>query len=78
MSPQSQPATGKPQPQAKSLTAARLGWAVWFCVLVLSAFIVPFAFLGSIASIAASFLYWTVFALVAIVSIITMISRWRD
>lgn len=70
--------SGKPEFQEKGLTGARLGWLIWFCALVLSAFIVPFTLLSGVASAAGAFLYWTVFALVAIVSILTMTRRWRD
>lgn len=69
---------GKPDFQERSLIGARLGWLIWFCALVLSAFIVPFTVLSTVASAAGAFLYWTVFALVAIVSIIGMTRRWRD
>jgi uncharacterized membrane protein YhaH (DUF805 family) len=68
----------KPEFREKSLTRARLGWLIWFCALVLSAFIVPFTVLSTVASGAGAFLYWTVFALVAIVSIIGLTRRWRD
>ncbi|MCR4419009.1 MAG: hypothetical protein QHH27_10585 [Clostridia bacterium] len=69
---------GKPELAEKSLTGARVGWVVWFCLLVLSAFIVPFTLLRNVVSAAGAFLYWTVFALVAMVSIVGVMRRWRD
>ncbi|MCL6447369.1 MAG: hypothetical protein K6U04_04340 [Armatimonadetes bacterium] len=56
----------------------RLGWAIWFLILVLSAFIVPYAFLSGVPKITGAFLYWTLFALVAMVSIFCVTSYWRD
>ena len=37
-------------------------WTIWFLIIVLSAFIVPFSFLSGITRITGAFLYWGVFA----------------
>jgi uncharacterized membrane protein len=57
---------------------ARIAWIVWFAVLVASAFVVPYGFIGHIASPYASFLFWTLFAAVAVISIVIFMRRWSD
>jgi len=53
------------------------GWVIWFWVLVLSAFTVPFFLLSDVAKVYGAFLYWGVFAVVAIISVGIITSRWR-
>ncbi|CEP69188.1 Uncharacterized [Moorella glycerini] len=69
---------GKPEFEEKSLSHVRIGWVIWCCILVLSGFIVPFTLLSDVASAAGTFLYWAVYAIVAIISIFTMTRSWRD
>ncbi len=54
------------------------GWAVWFLVLVLSAFIVPYQFLSGIPKVYGAFLYWGLFALAAMISVGIITARWRE
>ncbi len=54
------------------------GWVIWFLILVLSAFIVPFYFLSNVPKVYGAFLYWGVFAIVAIISVGVITSKWRD
>ncbi len=61
-----------------NLTFKRWFWLIWLVILVLSAYVIPYVFIGGIVKITASFLFWTVFALVAIFSTIKIISYWRD
>ncbi|MCL6479102.1 MAG: hypothetical protein K6T65_11920 [Peptococcaceae bacterium] len=55
-----------------------IGWAVWFLIIVLAAFIVPFYFLSGVAKMYGAFLYWGVFAMAAIISVGIITSKWRD
>ena len=64
--------------RSDQLKKARLAWTLWFALLVLSAFIVPYAWLGRIPRASASFLYWVLFALAAVVSTGAVMRRWRD
>ena len=54
------------------------GWVVWFMVLVLSAFIVPYQFLSEITRVYGAFLYWGLFALAAMISVGFITARWRE
>ncbi|MGB9887800.1 MAG: hypothetical protein ACPLPT_08165 [Moorellales bacterium] len=65
-------------PDPGRLKRARLGWAAWLVLLVLSAYIVPYAWLGRVAKVGASFLYWLLWALIAVTSILALMRRWRD
>lgn len=57
----------------------RLGlWVLWFSVLVLAAFVVPFLLLSEITSVYGAFLFWGVFAVAAIASVVFITSGWRD
>ncbi|MEW5934415.1 MAG: hypothetical protein AB1816_12635 [Bacillota bacterium] len=55
-----------------------MAWVVWFGVLLLSAYVVPFAFLGHVPRVWGAFLFWCLFALAAIVSMNVLMRRWRD
>ncbi len=52
--------------------------ALWFSLLLLSAYIVPYGFLSDVPSMAGSFLYWSLFALAIILFILRLMSSWRD
>ncbi|AZO94657.1 hypothetical protein [Halocella sp. SP3-1] len=60
------------------LSRKRWFWFICLSLLILSAYIVPYVFLGDIARITASFLYWTLFAVLAIFFTIRIIKNWRD
>ena len=53
------------------------GWVIWFLVLVLSAFTVPFFLLSDVGKVYGAFLYWGIFAVVAIISVGVITSKWR-
>ncbi|KJR97513.1 MAG: hypothetical protein VR68_12555 [Peptococcaceae bacterium BRH_c4a] len=55
-----------------------IGWAIWFFVIVLSAFTVPYYLLSNVAKVYGAFLYWGIFAIVAIISVGIITSKWRD
>ncbi|MDI3547380.1 MAG: hypothetical protein PWR10_1032 [Halanaerobiales bacterium] len=60
------------------MTKRRLLWVVWLVILILSAYIVPYILLHDVNKITGAFLYWTLFALIAIFSTIKIINYWRD
>lgn len=60
------------------LSRKRWFWFICLSLLIISAYIVPYVFLGDIARITASFLYWTLFAVLAIFFTIRIIKNWRD
>lgn len=53
-------------------------WVIWFGLLVLSAFWVPFNLLSHITTIYGAFLYWGVLAFAAIISVSIIAGKWRD
>jgi len=53
------------------------GWVIWFLVLVLSAFIVPFYLLSGVEKVYGAFLYWGIFALAAMISVGVITGKWR-
>jgi len=60
------------------LDRRRVLWALWFLALVLAAFVVPYTLLAGVAAPHGAFLFWNVFALVAIASVAVMTAGWRD
>ena len=60
------------------ITSELKKWALIFFVLVLSAFIVPYVFLANVATVYGAFLYWNLFAIVAILLIAVVTKKWRD
>jgi len=55
-----------------------IGWLIWFGLLLGSAVIVPYYFLSGVESFYGAFLYWGLFALAAIVSVVVITASWRD
>lgn len=53
-------------------------WLGWIVLLVISAVVVPYFFLGNVTTIYGAFLYWGLFALAAIITVGIIISKWRD
>jgi uncharacterized membrane protein YhaH (DUF805 family) len=53
-------------------------WIIWLLALILSAYFVPYVLLRNINQIEASFLYWTIFAVLAIISTIKITTYWSD
>ena len=64
--------------QDENLKKKRFFWVIWLLVLVISAYVVPYVFLDGVQRIKGAFLFWSIFALVAIGSTIRIISYWRD
>lgn len=55
-----------------------IGWVIWFFILVLSAYLVPYYLLSDIYKVYGAFLYWGLFAVTAIISVVIITKRWRD
>jgi len=53
-------------------------WIAWFTLLLLIDFILPFTLLAGVASIKGSFLFWLIWAGVAVVSMFVMFMPWRE
>ena len=53
-------------------------WIGWFVFLLLVDFIVPFTLLARVASVKGSFLFWLIWAGVAVFSMFMMFLRWHD
>jgi hypothetical protein len=53
-------------------------WATVMAFLVLLAYVVPYTVLSGVDQWYGSFLFWTVFGLVAIAAIWAMTRSWRD
>jgi len=60
------------------LPGARLLWLGWFVALLALAYVVPYTVLADFPRIYGAYLFWAVLALVAIVSMFSLISRWED
>jgi hypothetical protein len=52
-------------------------WLIWFCVLLVIDIGVPFTLLQNTPTIAGSFTFWLIWGLVAIFSMLVMMSGWR-
>jgi uncharacterized membrane protein YedE/YeeE len=53
-------------------------WLIWFLVLFLLDFLVPFVWLSSVQKVTGAFLFWTIWTVVAIVSMFAVFLRWRE
>lgn len=62
----------------KDLSKLRKFWVLFLTILVLSAYIVPYLFLSDFETMSGAFLYWIIFALVAIFSTIRITKYWRE
>lgn len=60
------------------LKKKRFLWVLWLVILIISAYFVPFVLLRGVNQVEASFLYWTVFAIAAILSTIKITTYWSD
>lgn len=62
----------------EDLKKKRKIWLAWLTFLIISAYVVPYVFLDNVQRVTGAFLFWSIFALVAILSTIRIISYWRD
>lgn len=56
----------------------RLSWVFWVAVLIVSAYIIPYSFIGDRGEITASFAFWCLFGLLAVITIIRITGFWGD
>lgn len=54
------------------------GWAIFLIVLLLLAYIVPYTLLRDVNEWYGSFLFWSVFAIVIMISNILITRKWSD
>ncbi len=54
------------------------GWVAWFLFLFVVGFTIPFIWYQDVPKVTGSFLFWTLWVLVAIVSMFLIFSRWRE
>lgn len=54
------------------------GWALFLIALVLSAYIVPYTLLRDVNKWYGSFLYWSLFGIVIIISNVFITKKWSD
>jgi hypothetical protein len=54
------------------------GWVSWFVFLFALDFIVPFKILKDSPTLMASFLFWVLWVIVAIVSMFIIFLRWQE
>ena len=60
------------------MSASFWWWIGWFLFLFLLDFLIPFQYLREIPGLSGSFLFWTIWILVAIASMFAMFLRWHD
>jgi|GEM_PF-492994 len=60
------------------MSGRAIRWALFFVILILSAITVPFLVLQNTAKIYGAFLFWLLFAVIAIISVGFITSSWRD
>ena len=53
-------------------------WLIWFVVLFLLDFLVPFVWLTSVQKVTGVFLFWTIWTIVAILSMFAIFLKWRE
>ncbi|MFW5998439.1 MAG: hypothetical protein ACOCP5_01650 [Halanaerobiaceae bacterium] len=60
------------------MNTQRKAWLIWLIILVISAYIIPYFILKDIDKITGPFLFWTIYALLAIISTFMIINKWRN
>ena len=53
-------------------------WVIWLLILVLSAYIVPYFIINDVQTITGPFLFWSLYAVIAIISTFKIIDKWRN
>ncbi|NMB42223.1 MAG: hypothetical protein GX996_09880 [Firmicutes bacterium] len=61
-----------------SLDQQRKFWVIFFVVIVLAAFILPYYLFSNLPKFYGAFLFWSIFAIVAIISVGIITSQWRE
>lgn len=60
------------------LRTRRIVWFLYFFIIILAAFVVPYTLLRDVESFSGPFLFWCLFALAAIAGMWFITSRWKD
>ena len=53
-------------------------WLAWFLALEVAAFLVPYTLLRNVERLWGAFLFWNVFAVLAIISLFLLTRGWRE
>ncbi|MDO9535335.1 MAG: hypothetical protein Q7J85_08400 [Bacillota bacterium] len=61
-----------------TLQGKRIFWFIFFLLIILAAFVVPFVFFSELPKIYGAFLFWCVFAVIAMLSVEIMTRSWRN
>ncbi len=61
-----------------SLRNKRIFWAVYFLVIVVLAFVIPFTLFRDTVSFNGAFLFWCIFALAAIAGVAKITANWNE
>jgi uncharacterized membrane protein YhhN len=56
----------------------RWAWILWFGILLFLDYTLPYTVLSGVSKVYGAFLFWNLFALVAIASIGILLWKWRD
>jgi len=64
--------------RARGRRVALVLWLAWFLALEVVAFLVPYTVLRNVGRLWGAFLFWNLFALLAIASIFILTARWQD
>lgn len=56
----------------------RIAWSVWFALLVLLSYVLPYTILADVTKIYGAYLFWVIITLIIIVSVIALTLRWRE
>jgi len=61
-----------------SRSKASVVWLIWFLFLFLLDLTIPFTCLSEVQRVTGAFLFWTIWTLVAIVSMFAIFLRWKE
>ena len=53
-------------------------WLIWFLFLFVLDFVVPFTWLSQVQKVTGPFLFWTIWTLVAVVSMFAIFLNWKE
>jgi hypothetical protein len=58
------------------MTKSAWGW-VWFVFLLALDIVIPWYVLTNVEKVSGAFLFWTIWAVAAIISVFVILSKWR-
>ena len=56
----------------------RWGWIMWFGFLLFLDYTLPYTVLSGVSKAYGAFLFWNLFAVTAIASMVVLLWKWRD